>query len=288
MYPSNFEKANFVKTALPTKFFSPNFLHQAQTTRNIKVADSRFTVKIAQTQEELSTVLRLRYQVFKVEIGREPEDVSGIEEDGFDSTSHHLIAIENESQKIIGTYRLRTVELMREGKGFYSAQEFDLAQLPLEVLNQSVEIGRACIDAGFRNSKVLFLLWRGLAAYMLEMKKRYFFGCCSIFSQNEEDGKKAFFQLKRDGYFHENLHVSPWINNLNLEDSTTENSIKTVELPKLFISYLRIGAKVCSPPLIDREFGTIDFFVIFDFEKIEERYFKMFFAPSKNAELCPA
>lgn len=51
-----------------------------------------------------------------------------------------------------------------------------------------------------------------------------------------------------------------------------------VELPKLFSTYLRIGAKVCSQPILDREFGTIDFFVIFDSLKMNEKYRKMFFA----------
>jgi putative hemolysin len=39
---------------------------------------------------------------------------------------------------------------------------------------------------------------------------------------------------------------------------------------------LRIGAKVCGPPMIDREFGTIDFFVVFDSERLNEKYRRMF------------
>ena len=51
------------------------------------------------------------------------------------------------------------------------------------------------------------------------------------------------------------------------------------ELPKLFKTYLRIGAKICGEPVIDRQFKTIDFFVIFDITTIEHRYYQMFFSP---------
>ena len=34
--------------------------------------------------------------------------------------------------------------------------------------------------------------------------------------------------------------------------------------PKLLRAYLGVGAKICSAPAIDREFGTIDFLTILD------------------------
>jgi len=34
--------------------------------------------------------------------------------------------------------------------------------------------------------------------------------------------------------------------------------------PKLLRAYLAIGAKICGPPAIDREFGTIDFLTLLD------------------------
>ena len=40
--------------------------------------------------------------------------------------------------------------------------------------------------------------------------------------------------------------------------------------------YLRIGARVCGPPMIDREFGTIDFFVVFDVADLSSKYRRMF------------
>ena len=44
-----------------------------------------------------------------------------------------------------------------------------------------------------------------------------------------------------------------------------------MKIPKLFRTYLRFGAKVCSPPAIDRRFKTIDFLVLFDVYEIDAR-----------------
>jgi putative hemolysin len=38
--------------------------------------------------------------------------------------------------------------------------------------------------------------------------------------------------------------------------------------PKLLRAYLTVGAKICGPPALDREFGTIDFLTMLDLEGI--------------------
>jgi putative hemolysin len=38
--------------------------------------------------------------------------------------------------------------------------------------------------------------------------------------------------------------------------------------PKLLRAYLAIGAKICGPPAIDREFGTIDFLTLLDLQAV--------------------
>jgi putative hemolysin len=37
-----------------------------------------------------------------------------------------------------------------------------------------------------------------------------------------------------------------------------------VEIPKLLRAYLAIGAKICGPPALDRQFRTIDFLTLLD------------------------
>jgi len=39
-------------------------------------------------------------------------------------------------------------------------------------------------------------------------------------------------------------------------------------VPKLLMAYLSIGAKICGPPAIDREFKTIDFLTLLDLDSL--------------------
>jgi putative hemolysin len=237
--------------------------------------DGSYRVKLATTLREVESAVRLRYEVFQAELSGDDisSDPSRLEFDDFDFRCRHLLVIDNATGRTVGTYRLNTIETAGDINGFYSSGEFTIEDLPDVVLNDGVEIGRACVAPQFRNTKVLFLLWKGLAAYLLSTEKRFFFGCCSIFTQDESVGSAAYRQLLDGGNFHKRFSVTPRNNSVGLIDGGAD----PVELPGLFNMYLRLGAKVCSPPMIDRDFGTIDFFVVCDTHEIGERYRKMFF-----------
>jgi putative hemolysin len=246
-------------------------LHSA----GLSVVDNRYEVRIAATKGEIETALRLRHRVFNVELGNQ-SDAGELEFDEYDASSRHLIVIDRESGATVGTYRLNSIESALDAHGFYSFSEFSVEDLPHEVLKHGVEVGRACIAPEHRNTKVLYLLWKGLARYMQLAEKRFIFGCCSIFTRDELVGEKAFHQLAEAGHFHEAFRVEPRRNALYLGPAD-EIERDPVELPGLFNMYLRIGAKVCGPPIIDADFGTIDFFVVFDRKAMTDKCRKMFF-----------
>ncbi len=259
-------------------FDSPLYIEDAPTE---EIFEGRYVTRFARTPEEIDAALSLRFRVFNLELneGLDASFITERDEDEFDLTCHHLIVVERESNEVIGTYRLRTFEMAQNVNGFYSSGEFQLEDLPLDVLTESVEIGRACIAREHRNTRVLSLLWKGLAMYLLKTKKRYLFGCCSLSSQDCAEGIRVSRWLKRQRHFHENLFVAPRAEfACRAEDFQIEISENDIELPKLFGTYLRIGAKICGEPVIDRQFKTIDFFVVFDVTTIEERYYKMFFS----------
>lgn len=247
-----------------------------------EIADGRYIVRFARTTEEVDAALRLRFAVFNLELreGLESSYVTGRDEDRFDVVCHHLIAIEKETGAVVGTYRLQTSEMSRSSFGFYCAGEFRIEKLPHWVLDESLEIGRACVARDHRNTRVLFLLWKGLAAFTAQQRKRFLFGCCSLTSQDPAEGWKAAHLIGRGGFFHPELFVTPRTEFVceRKNAEVVNDADSRSQLPKLFLTYLRFGAKVCSDPAIDREFGTIDFFVIFDFEALGERYGQMFLA----------
>ena len=244
----------------------------------IKIADGKYEVRLAETTEEIDAALKLRFEVFNLELeeGLDSSFQTGRDRDEFDATCHHLIATDKSNGKVIGTYRLRTIDMAAGAEGFYSFAEFDLNQLPAPVLNQSVELGRACIAQSHRNRQVLFLLWRALALYVATERKRFLFGCCSLTSQEQWEGDQLLKQLKDGGYLHQTLFVPVQPAYECRADDSEELGLGQVKVPRLFSTYLGIGARVCSPPAIDRRFKTIDFLVIFDIEEMDSRARKLF------------
>ncbi len=248
-----------------------------------EIVKGRYALRFARTAEELDAVLRLRFEVFNLELheGLESSFLTGRDMDEFDPTCHHLVVSERESGETVGTYRLRTAEAALVAGGFYSAGEFDLSNLPTEILRDAVEIGRACITREHRNKQVLFLLWQGLAAYMTHNRKRYFFGCCSLTSQEPREGMRVLNHLQQRGRLHPTLRVPPRAGYECAPDGYFVVDGQDVTVPRLFETYLRFGAKVCGPPAIDREFKTIDFFVLFDADELDERTRQVFFGATE-------
>ena len=259
-------------------FGAQGFLIQPESIPPIEIVEGHYIVRIARTPEEIDAALKLRFEVFNLELGEGLASSleTGRDADEFDPICHHLIVLDGNDNKVVGTYRCQTGE-MAATKGFYSAGEFDLSQIPSDILLDAVELGRACVSRSHRNTQVLFLLWKGLAAYVAYSRKRYLFGCCSLTSQDEGEGRRVFEMLKVSGHLHPSFRVLPRpgfecdASSLDIDEATEVN------IPKLFRIYLRFGAQVCGPPAIDRLFKTIDFLVLFDIEKMSEQWRRVFF-----------
>ena len=245
--------------------------------------EGRYEIGFARTTEELETVLRLRFEIFNLEMneGLEESYETGLDEDPFDAVCHHLVVREVETGEIVGSYRLQTAAMAEENLGFYSAGEYVLDGLGEEMLEQAIELGRACVAKEHRNTQVLFLLWKGLALYVAHNQKRFFFGCSSLTSQDPREGVAMMSYLENQGYVHEKLRVVPRAEYLCELEPGQENELPKIgkkDVPNLFRVYLRHGAKVCSPPAIDREFKTIDFLVLFDVDAMPRRMYRTFFS----------
>ncbi|HWP42971.1 MAG TPA: GNAT family N-acyltransferase [Blastocatellia bacterium] len=245
----------------------------------VEIREGRYTLRFARNRQELDAVLKLRFEVFNMELGEglESSFQTGRDQDEFDLACHHLLVIETGGEKIVGTYRVQTAGMAGRANGFYSAGEFDLSLLPESVLEESIELGRACIAREHRNTQVLFLLWKGIAAYMLHNRKRYLFGCCSLKSQDAREGLAVMELLERASHMHSTFKAAPRAGFECIPDQAPPDGAITASIPKLFRTYLRFGARVCSPPAIDRQFKTIDFLVIFDVAEMDAQSQRVFF-----------
>lgn len=236
----------------------------------------RYIARFARTEAELDAALRLRFEVFNLELneGLEASYATQRDTDAFDSQCHHLLVYEKTNSQVIGVYRMQTTAMARAGVGFYASNEFDLQTIPAAMLEQSVEIGRACIDRDHRNTGVLFLLWRGLALYLQYMRKRYLFGCCSLTSQDPVEGTQVMDHLRQQGHLHPTLCLNPLSGFECYIPTTVPN--RNIVLPRLFRTYLKYGAKVCSLPAIDRMFKTIDYLVMLDINELTPETLALF------------
>jgi putative hemolysin len=240
--------------------------YQLNRKKHIHISDSRYIVKLAETLEEIDDALKLRFEVFNLEL-KEGLDASYStlrDEDQFDNQCNHLLVIDKFSGEIAGTYRLQTYEIARKGEGFYSETEFDISDLGKFILKRSVELGRACISRTHRNGRVLMLLWRGIWQYLNIHEKRFLFGCCSMDSQDPLDGLRLFRYLDLEGRVHSHFRIMPKPGYTCLYIQPRHITLPVPKPPLMMNMYFRYNAVVCSYPAIDRAFKTIDFLVMLD------------------------
>lgn len=236
--------------------------------RNLQLVHGSYRVRFASTDDERSAAFRLRFEVFNLELkeGLTEAYRTGHDTDQFDAVCDQLIAEHVPTRQIVGTYRLQTGITAAANLGYYSEREFDLAAFD-PVRSQVVELGRACIHRDHRSSDVLNLLWRGIARYALYHGARYLIGCSSLTSQNPADGMAVYANL-RDYLAPADFVVRPRAEFVLCAARAERGSVK---VPKLLRAYLAIGAKICGPPAIDREFKTIDFLTLLDLENLHPR-----------------
>lgn len=222
-----------------------------------------YRLRLAVDEADLRAAQALRFMVFNLELheGLAQSWTTGLDADRFDACCDHLLVEHVESGAVVGTYRLQTGTRAAAGAGYYSAREFDFT--PFEPLRPAlIELGRACIHVEHRSFAVLNLLWSGIAAYARERGARWLIGCSSLTAQDPRLGAAAWRRL-------EGHRAPPALRTRvmpGFECALDEYATDPVKLPKLLAAYLALGALICAPPAIDREFRTIDFLTLVDLD----------------------
>ena len=223
-------------------------------------------MRLARNAEDVRRAQRLRFEVFNLELneGLAESHIAGLDADPFDQVCDHLIVEDVANDEIVGTYRLQTGEAAAAKIGYYSEREFCFE--PYErYRSQVIELGRACVHANHRNFGLLHMLWRGIADYAVARRARFLVGCSSLTSQNPIEGAAMYQQLRAESL------VKPQWRTIPHPAFAFPVEIPTPKAsppPRLLRAYLAIGAKICGPPALDREFGTIDFLTLLDLQAL--------------------
>lgn len=239
-----------------------------------------YRARFARSRRDIEAAQRLRFEVFNLELGEglQASYSTGRDEDQYDERCHHLLVEHTETNRVVGTYRLMT-QAMAGSAGFYSESEFHLEALPPSIREEGVELGRACVASDHRSGRVILLLWKGIARYLSHNGFRYLFGCCSVPATNPGVGLRLHLQLADEGRL-----LDGFMSRATRAYSCLDGALvqEDISLPPLFKVYLEMGAKVCSEPAIDREFGVIDFLIVLDLENLDQRTRKRMFGSSSS------
>ena len=250
-------------------------------------------VRLADGPSEIGAAQALRYKVFYEEMGAEPTPEMARAKrdfDPFDEVADHLLVLDHARgagpQSVIGTYRLiRRSAAARAGR-FYSAAEYDIADIvayPGEIL----ELGRSCVDASARNRPTMQLLWRGIAAYIFHHQIDLMFGCASLPGTDPDALAAPLSYL----YYH---HLAPpalrpralaarYVDMRRIPTDTIDPSRALAELPPLIKGYLRLGGFVGDGAVIDHQFNTTDVSIVVKTDLVTDKYYRHYERQTREA-----
>lgn len=246
----------------------------------ILLETDHFMVRLAENHEDVEAAQRLRYEVFNLEQGRGLKNAEkyGIDFDEFDEYCLHLLAIDKKTRKVVGTYRAHLGCVANSAKGFYSSREYEIHGL-YKIAEQCIELGRTCVSPEHRSGAVVALLWAGITEILKRANLRYMLGCVSLEETDPRTGWALHEYFARQSLVSEEFTVSPRPGfklskppQQAIEKMLADEAALRKKIPPIFKGYLRIGGVVCGDPAFDREFGTIDFFMLVDVSKVPTRY----------------
>ncbi len=249
---------------------------------SILIENSQFLIKFAESKREVRAAQHLRYKIFHLEQGRGKDSIKSapIDIDKFDEFCLHLIVVDKIANNIVGTYRVHPGVIAKAHLGLYTATEYELDGID-NIIDETVEVGRSCVAPLYRNGTVISLLWAGIAQIMLRGNFRYLLGCVSLETTEPAIGRRLYQYFCQHGQVAKTIIAKPKSGlKMAPPEQLAIDRLNTTALlryiPPLFRGYLRLGAKICGEPVIDKNFGTIDFLILLDLQSIPSKYLKHF------------
>ena len=252
-------------------------------------------VRLAASLDEIDAAQALRYRVFFEQMGARPSAealTARRDRDRFDGYCDHLVVIDHGRAEgaagVVATYRLLRRSIAVRHGGFYTATEFDIAPL-LAVEGELLELGRSCVEVGYRARPTMQLFWRGIAKYSMRYGIKLMFGCASL------PGTDLARLAPALGYLH-HYHLAPpslraralperyvamdMLKENEIDPASIAAELATREtisaLPPLIKGYLRLGALIGDGAVIDRDFNTTDVCIIVVTDRITDKYLNHF------------
>ena len=245
--------------------------------------DSLYSLRLATGPRDLRAAQHLRYQVFVRELGGAGplvDHAAELERDEFDPYVDHLLLIDNRADPatladVVGVYRLLPPDRLALTGGYYCASEFDLTPLTASG-RKLLELGRSCVHPDHRGGAGIYLLWQGLANYVLERGIEVMFGAASFHGTLADPLAQPLTWLLHHHLAPEALRVRPLPQGRQSMDLVAPAALSRTKamqaMPALIRAYLRMGGFVSDGAFIDRAFNTIDVCLVMDTAQMSGRH----------------
>jgi len=260
--------------------------------RIVDIVSGPLQVRLAESEADIDAAQALRYRIFYDIMGARPVEGAELlrrDRDRYDQICDHLLVLDHSRgsgvEAVVGTYRLIRRDAAARIGAFYSAAEYDIGRLiayPGEIL----ELGRSCVDAGYRARPVMQLLWSGIAAYVFHHDIALMFGCASLPGTDPEALAAPLSYL----YYH---HLAPpalraravperFVDMRRLDPKALDPNRMLAALPPLIKGYLRLGGFVGDGAVIDEQFNTTDVCIVVKTDLVAEKYSRHYERQSKE------
>ena len=242
-------------------------------------------VRIATTEAEIDAVQALRWRVFYEEMRAEPSAAAAAlrrDVDAFDAVADHMLVVDHAigpgPEGVVGTYRLIQQSAAEQIGRFYSDEEYDISPLIGGFQGKLLELGRSCVDAGYRSRAVMQLLWRGIAAYVFRHQIDLMFGCASLPSTDPDEWAAELTYL----YYN---HLAPpalrpralparYVEMRRMDPEDLDSRRTLGALPPLIKGYLRLGCFIGDGAVVEHQFNTTDVAIIVKTGLVTDKYYR--------------
>jgi putative hemolysin len=103
----------------------------------------RYRLRLARTRGEIEAALRLRFEVFNLELheGFAESFFTGMDEDEFDRICDHLLVTEELTGRVVGTYRLQSGKIAARSE--FGRPNFEQLELATDPASLRRDYGRS-------------------------------------------------------------------------------------------------------------------------------------------------
>lgn len=228
----------------------------------LRIERGKYRTQLASTKTELTACQALRMRAFQGKPGRDS--------DQFDPHCLHVMIIEADLGRLVGTFRLREFNGGQDIAQSYSAQFYDLSRLE-PFIGNIVEMGRFCVDPAINDPEILRVAWGAITRYVDDSNVAMLFGCSSFAGTDPHAYADTFALLALKHPAPDQWRPIPKANaNFPFSQITTKPDLKTAMkfMPPLLRSYLVIGGWVSDHAVIDHDLNTLHVFTALEIAAI--------------------